>query len=1353
MKVTQYLAGLLLLAALLLPEMASANIDPASRARRENSPTGQNTQINFRSNCDNAVRQFEQEINNVRARLTTGGDVWWDGTDGLYIVPKPPPGVDAVSSIFAGSVWLGGLDPGGNPKVAAQRYGRPNSFDYYPGPLTPEGTTSRDTCARWDKFFVVNGEDIRQFRALYATALAEDNLPLDPEDIPESILGWPSTGNPYFSSIHGFDLPNDLQGLAGFWNEDDDPFTYDPTQGDFPVIEIRGCSAEPQFPEQMVFWIYNDAGNVHRESNLEVQIQMEIQVQAFAYTTSDDINSMTFQRYKLINRAQEDLLETYFAMWVDPDLGCYTDDFVGCDTTRSMAYVYNTDELDGTNGCTCDQGVPTYCDAVPLLGVDYFRGPRDEFGNELGMSSFIYMNNSAPGNPPDATQDPNTATQYYDILRGIWLDGSCLQEGGDGYDEGTPCTRYAFPGAPNDENSWSMAQEGLGIGDRRTLQASGPFTLVPGAVNELIIGVVWVPDQSHPNPSITRLQTADDLAQDLFDNCFDILDGPDAPDVDWVELDREIVAVLSNDLASNNFNEEYAEDGLGIPPGEDPTYRFEGYRVFQLANPSVSISSDRDDLDKVRLVAEFDVNNGITNVYNWTAIGDEDTPINITEPILAPSLITSGTDDGIQHTLSIKTDAFASGDETRLINHRRYYFTVVAYAYNNYKDYDPTDTENPGQVRQYLESNRNIGDPATGSDFYEVIPRPILDRELMASYGDGAAITRLAGFGNNSNYLELNDETKDAIEAAFAGGAVQLSELTYVEGAGPIKVQVVNPRTVVNGDFELTMVDSDLGDDDLDADATWQLSCIDDCGVATILSDRPISEINEQVIPEFGFSVTIGNAEEPGVNPMGNNGAIGGAITYEDPDGDRWLSFLPDGFQINTGVAFFDNSISNYVNTDFGEEFYEDDIAGSLTDMFPGIYPYQLMDWTERENGAPYISPVWLSPTNTNASANRQLDLEDLINVDIVFTSDKSLWTKCPIIETANIYYDDSGFEAEGGNRMFDTRARPSVTREADPANPNVAALEVDPDPRRDEGMGWFPGYAVDVETGRRLQVFFGENSVYDGVELTNGFLPQSNGADMIFNPSSVLYDPIPGAPVNMLNFVGGGQHFIYVTNLEYDEGEFLESRFESTSSPVPTRKINGAREIIWAGVPWLTPGTELLSYADGLIPNNVRVSLRVNNSYGVSEDTEVNNGYPTYQFSIEDAAPGTLDQVGIESALDEINVVPNPYYAFSDYEDTQFDTEVKITNLPAQCVVTIYSLDGKFIRQYDRDEQEIMLRGSDRPVGTRQINPDITWDLDNYRGIPVASGVYLIHVAAPGMGERTLKWFGVNRQFDPSGL
>src|SRR5690606_30194708 len=119
----------------------------------------------------------------------------------------------------------------------------------------------------------------------------------------------------------------------------------------------------------------------------------------------------------LINRAVDRIDSTFFAMWVDPDLGCYTDDYIGCDTSTNLMYVYNQDPTDGTTGCTCDQGVASYCDKVPILGVDYFRGPvypdSVQFDRidpvtgdsifepvEIGMSSFVYYNNPGVGTWP-----------------------------------------------------------------------------------------------------------------------------------------------------------------------------------------------------------------------------------------------------------------------------------------------------------------------------------------------------------------------------------------------------------------------------------------------------------------------------------------------------------------------------------------------------------------------------------------------------------------------------------------------------------------------------------------------------------------------------------------------------------------------------------------------------------------------------------------------------------------------------------------------------------------------------------------------------------------------------------------
>ena len=85
--------------------------------------------------------------------------------------------------------------------------------------------------------------------------------------------------------------------------------------------------------------------------------------------------------------------------------------------------------------------------------------------------------------------------------------------------------------------------------------------------------------------------------------------------------------------------------------------------------------------------------------------------------------------------------------------------------------------------------------------------------------------------------------------------------------------------------------------------------------------------------------------------------------------------------------------------------------------------------------------------------------------------------------------------------------------------------------------------------------------------------------------------------------------------------------------------------------------------------------------------------------------------------------------------------------------MVTIYSLDGKFIRQYNRDEVGAIPTGVTRGIRQAQYAPDVEWDLKNSKGIPIAAGVYLIHIDAGDLGERVIKWFGTNRQFDPSGL
>ena len=178
-----------------------------------------------------------------------------------------------------------------------------------------------------------------------------------------------------------------------------------------------------------------------------------------------------------------------------------------------------------------------------------------------------------------------------------------------------------------------------------------------------------------------------------------------------------------------------------------------------------------------------------------------------------------------------------------------------------------------------------------------------------------------------------------------------------------------------------------------------------------------------------------------------------------------------------------------------------------------------------------------------------------------------------------------------------------------------------------------------------------------------------------------------------------------------------------------------------------------MLSFEDGLIPNEARVKLRVTNPYKADLVSGENSGHNLYKIKVEGKQNEELTEHDYDEVLEDINIVPNPYYAFSQYEVNQFANVVKITNLPAECTVTIFSLDGRFIRKYDRNEEPFPIEENTRARDYRQIVPDVEWDLKNSKGIPIASGVYLIHVDSPQYGERVLKFFCVQRQFDPSTL
>jgi hypothetical protein len=351
-------------------------------------------------------------------------------------------------------------------------------------------------------------------------------------------------------------------------------------------------------------------------------------------------------------------------------------------------------------------------------------------------------------------------------------------------------------------------------------------------------------------------------------------------------------------------------------------------------------------------------------------------------------------------------------------------------------------------------------------------------------------------------------------------------------------------------------------------------------------------------------------------------------------------------------------------------------------------------------------------------------DAADLHSVDIVFTTDVNKWTRVPVFEMA-----EEAALSEHGDKKLTQRQDTSWTIE------NGALKRA---PGLEPGWSYFPGYALDIETGKRLNMAFGENS----------WLPGENGNDMLWNPTDREFLP-PGNTVNG-GYVFGGQHVIYVfadedkisgssTDLEYQGAnpndwplKDLMADLVKTGGLGNIAKANFWRACRWIGMPTLRPGNNFDPYTE--LPTQTRIRIRMNAAYANRDLADApNDGNPQFLFNTANIATRTYQDTIGKGAMETIRVVPNPYYGFSTYEASQLDNLVKITNLPETCTICIFTSNGTMIRQIRKDNSMTY----------------VEWDLKNTYNVPIASGVYIIHVDAGALGEKIVKWFGALRPVD----
>ena len=1064
--------------------------------------------------CKRAQSTAELNVNNVRALINGYGNMWYDGSVAQYHLPKN----SNTCPLFCAALWIGGTDVNDQLRIAALRFGS-GGDDYWPGPLELK-TASVDlpVCNYFDKHYIITKNEVLAFMSMfdYSDAGATPNDTYSPDAVPATIKNWPASGinanqspylAPFFDANHNgvyeweegdypyYDFNNALcpRTLKAQWGRDYTSHVATTLETEASIVTGGLLSDQVLKGDQTIWWVFNDMGNVHTES-LGQPIGMEIRAQAFAFSTNDEINNMTFYTYEIINRSTYELRETYFSQWVDADLGYAFDDYVGCDVKRGLGYCYNGDEVDGP-------GSGSYTGIPPAVGIDFFQGPYmdpdgkdnpkidiakmrayypkqlehyllpdgtydtisltddadlyypnawyfvpgDDIGNcaingvnfgnnivddeRFGMRRFVYYDNSSNA----ISGEPSKATDYYNYLRGYWKNGQRMKYGGNGISTGTTdfdCD-FMFPGDSdplfwgtngNAVDNWTEVTAGNNPADRRFMQSAGPFTLKPGALNYITVGIPFAQAPSGKAfSSVELLREIDDVCQALFENCFKVLDGPDAPTLVAQEMNNEVILYVKYDNpASNNFGEKYsevdpaivrsytdAEGNTQFYSDEQRSYKFEGYQIYQLKDANVSIADIRD-ITKAALVAQCDVRNfydsiesvtydSVNRVYDTVFNDNPSLPIgtlvnytrNSTTGLMTPTIMVEGANQGIKHVFRITTDAFATGRNTNLVNNKEYYFVCVAYAQNRYKEFAIEADKLDGQKEPYLAGRKD----EFGRTITPVVAIPHNPSSenggtvVNAEFGMCPNITRIEGYGNGGSILRLTNESIEELMGApgkpgkpagkfRADGAgmlkdpCQILNPRYEQNNGPIRVEVIDPLNVKAGKY---LIKFDQTENIVDGNWTISKSPDDPTyaenpylydEVMSVKSDFKIGRYNEQLFLDLGIAVALSNPQEV-ASPL--------VITTQSSENflsRYWGGFVNDKALLSSSVTYADNATPWLAAIPDDDNYWVENWVRSGTQFAAGTRNTFTATTGEISYSENYIDEDYFKSMQTNMNGN-----------------------------------------------------------------------------------------------------------------------------------------------------------------------------------------------------------------------------------------------------------------------------------------------------------------------------------------------------------------------------------------------
>ncbi|MGE5400877.1 MAG: T9SS type A sorting domain-containing protein [Ignavibacteriales bacterium] len=469
-----------------------------------------------------------------------------------------------------------------------------------------------------------------------------------------------------------------------------------------PNVDIPGVPGA----DQTIWFVCNDL-NSKKVTQLygSTSIGIELQTTVWGYSTAGALGNMFFKKYKMINKSGKPITETHVSVWSDPDNGDAQDDFAGCDTTLSLGYVYNATNNDATYGPN-----------PPAVGFDYFQGPlvkgaatdtgiangRKIVGyKNLPMTAYYYFINSSP-----VYTDPTIGQNYEQGTMRFWnlLHGR-ISVSGEPFpipaSLGGGTTAFPLSGDPVTAKGY-LDGELFPKGDRRIGMVSGPFTMAPSDTQEIVIAEICAggPGTGLNNlKAVEMLKSYDKVAQQAYNDFFVLPSAPRQPIPHVTELNQEVDFDWGWDVAQVAETEGHNKK----------EFKFQGYNVYQL--PSATATPR----EAVR-IATYDVVDEIKYI-----LGDVVDPAT---GVTLKAVQQFGNDTGLKHSIKIDKDFITN---LPLVNGKKYYYAITAYAYNPDPLAVPNNLENPLSV-------------------ITVIPHaPDPGVRYHSAYGDTLAINRVGG--------------------------------------------------------------------------------------------------------------------------------------------------------------------------------------------------------------------------------------------------------------------------------------------------------------------------------------------------------------------------------------------------------------------------------------------------------------------------------------------------------------------------------------------------------------------------------------------------------------------------------